>query len=319
MKNDNKIILSHLRMYWKPLTYFLTILTLYTISLLSVGMFSNIEGNSFSLHFGGPYIGKIEMWYSSSSELPFQYREHIENYYSKWISEILFIGPTTVFLSIATAYFINKFFTSEIKEGKIVTWLTLPISKQKIFLMKAVSIIIINIILTSSVSMVTLIFCSTAQDANKYFLRLFWYCLQFIIFNIFLTTIFIMIGLTLVKKPSFISILIFTAIIIYIFTMWLLYYFYKSGGGNTPNNPFKGFAAVEFLTLDKLIMNPLNFGNEFSENKWKDEYKYFWTIYEYFIKDNIYLNIFIPIIYLGSSTAVIYLTSIYIKKIDLFV
>lgn len=319
MKTDNKIILTHLKMHWKSLLYFLVLITLFSILLLTFGMFSATEDKSFSSHFGGPFIGKVNMFYGTAADLPFIYSESVNNYYSKWVSGILFSGPTIVFLSIATVFFVYKIFLSEIRTGRIVSWATLPISKQKLFLMKILSIIIINVILTASVSLVILIFGSTAQDANKYFLRLFLYCLEFIIFNIFLSLIFISIGVLLIKKPLYINILIYTTIIIYIFTMWLLYYFYKTGGENDLSNPFRVIERVKFFTVDRLIINPLNFVNESNYKEWLDEYKYWWKISEYYISDNIYLNILIPMVYLSLSAVITYLCLIYIKKIDLFI
>ncbi|AGR41280.1 hypothetical protein [Spiroplasma taiwanense] len=321
LKNDNKILLSHFKMYWKILVYFLIITTIYTIGLISIYMFLDYK-ITIEKHLGGPYIGKIDMSFSPlgdpNVEWIFQ-SEYVSNNYSTLLSNFLFAGPTIAFLAISSVIFINKIFISEIKSGKIVSWLCLSISREKLIIMKSLAIIILNIILSSLIFFIILIFRAFATDANKYFFRLFWYCLQFIIFNIFLTSILIFIAVLLIKKQNFISIIIYTIIISYILITWFFYYMYKTNGGDISENNYINFKIFSYLCLDNLIINPLFFSSEFIKTQELDENNYWWIIKEYKLKDNIWLNIFIPIFYLGISSIIIYIKKLsFQKKIYMF-
>ncbi|ARU91736.1 hypothetical protein SCLARK_001178 [Spiroplasma clarkii] len=250
-KFNNKILAFHLKMAWKWILFFGIVAIFATSAAMLFAQ--TVPGEVIQ----GPYIARIfisENTAENGSNYLF-----IETSQSGVINGFLFTAPSLLILGIISTVFINDFILKEINQGKILSWLTFAVSRKQVILLKIIAINVINLILTCTMSIIIMVFCALAVDANQYFGRVVLYCFNFILFNLVFTTILALAALYMTEKIRIFNLLV-AIILLYLFITWFLYFVvYVGQGGDIQENAFRGLKAVKYFSIQSFIVNPLDF------------------------------------------------------------
>ncbi|WP_338983149.1 ABC transporter permease subunit [Spiroplasma endosymbiont of Othius punctulatus] len=168
-----------------------------------------------------------------------------------------------IFFSIITLILVFNTFLKEMRTGQITLWMTLGMSKTSILLSKIFNIFSILIIVFIPSWLFVVVIGSTANDANLYIGHIIASGFLFIFFNLFISTIYVLIGMIFINQSGlFLSIALFITLFILatsiINFIWIMVSY--SEHGTAKDQPFYSWMKyVKYFSIQSLYVQILQF------------------------------------------------------------
>ncbi|AHI53752.1 hypothetical protein SSABA_v1c03430 [Spiroplasma sabaudiense Ar-1343] len=251
--NENiKIILAHIKIHWKILTFFIVMWFLATLGQLM----STVNFDS-RIDFGHTFISNASL--VSKFTYPDGQTGMARGNLSA-VGEMLnfaLFGPAgVIFFAIVVVALINTTFSKEVARGQISIWTTLTLSRTQIFISKFSFVFISTLIIFAPSFIVIVGFSAAAYDANLYIGWVFMYALQFLLFIFMIIAIFTTLAIVFLDHST-IGLIIMGLIIGFMLVTWIINFIAAA----IPEGLQKWMYAVKYFSIQSLLPSPLEFSN----------------------------------------------------------
>ncbi|ATG97732.1 ABC transporter permease subunit [Mesoplasma lactucae] len=274
-KNEfGKVIRYELLNYWKYILFFGIAWLLVTAILVPVmSGFGPEEFGPFKKADYMPSIANISLAISKKGENIGNSSE-VVNGIGDVMTWIFFVGPAAVFFSAFAIVLINKSINTQVKNGEMTTWLSMPLTRRKIMSGKIATILISQLIVFVPSFIIILIIGGVSHHTSEEFWNLFLYGIQFILFIFALSMLYSLISIALVEKTT-IAIMTNSIIATYILVVYIMTMIYQQGN-------VQSLKFAQYITPMSFVINTLQYNEDgqktlmakLSENGWHlTEYK----------------------------------------------
>ncbi|AXK51808.1 hypothetical protein [Spiroplasma alleghenense] len=301
---NNKIVMTHLRIHWKIILFFAIFWFLVGMSLM-INVLQPFDENMKFAYIGPTQILRETANGSWGTTKPVV---------SQMLNFATFGAPGIIFFIIVLMTLNGRVFSKEINGGQINIWMTSAVSRTQIFYSKFMFIIFSVFIIFAPNFLFLLIISATTNDASKYFSSVILYGVQFFIFLVFISAVVTFIVFSLADKGP-LPFIIVSLIALYILVTWVI----TLVDGALEGYEKTWMSYVKYFSLQSLIANPLNFSlfkydESLTEIIVKDQYTY--TInHGVHYKPELWFSIVAPIITIGITVGtVIGTNALFVRK-----